>query len=547
MIPAPTTPVLADHSGLDRIDGTPTLRMNVRPTRALMHTPRLTTAFGIAALSLATILLGVGSRADDLARLQDQLQRTLDTSTTSSVKWGAVVTRGDGMVLFSTNAHQAFIPASNTKLFIGALALDNLGPGSRLGTSIRVNQAPDDDGVLRSDLWVLGQGDPTWNTAPRPGSRDDALMPLVAQWQSKGLRRVAGDLVLCDAALRVPDYGPGWDEEDRAEAYGAPVSAFVVNDNTFRLVAGPAGPEATRVPFQIDPPLPCLTVDWRVLPGTNASHRIQYGRRGPGSPLRIEGRWASGTNGWSADLAVADPAQAFGELLKRTLERRGIPVSGSVKVLHSNEHSPALEWDRWTSEPLSRRLALCLKPSQNLHAQLLLAEVGRLAETESARTGAPAPSRRHDEWGLSRLPGFLDRAGVTGGSVHLEEGSGLSRANRVSPAATVTLLRFMAVHPDRQAWKDSLPVGGTDGTLRQRFKTGRAKGNVRAKTGSLRGVHALGGYVTSAGGHELVFAIYANEAQADPQARARMDRFVEVLAGAGDEVAPRPLAPRPPR
>ena len=90
----------------------------------------------------------------------------------------------------------------------------------------------------------------------------------------------------------------------------------------------------------------------------------------------------------------------------------------------------------------------------------------------------------------------------------------------------------MAAHPQQKAWNESLPLGGVDGTLKHRFKTGHAHRAVRAKTGSLRGVHALGGYVITATGEELVFAIYANHAQGDPLVRARIDRFVEILASA---------------
>ena len=490
---------------------------------------------------------------DALANLQGRLQNELMGPAGSSVFWGALVARADGSRIFGTNVQQVFIPASNTKLFTGALALDQLGSEARLRTPVHVHRPPDADGVLRSDLWVLGQGDPTWGTAPRsgsgnvPGTWDEALVPWVAQWQSKGLKRVGGDLVLCDGALRVPGYGPGWDEEDRAEWYGAPVSAFVVNDNTFRLTVPSIDRNASSVPYFIEPPLASLIVDWRVLPGTNTTHRIQYERRNPGGPIGFRGRFAPGIHGWSAELAVANPAQVFGDLLKRTLERRGVTVTGSVRVVHATNGCPATEWDHWTSEPLAHRLALCLKPSQNLHAQLLLAEVGRQAERQSAPGTSPAALRRHDQWGLAVLPGFLSRVGISDGSVALEEGSGLSRSNRVTPAATVALLRFMATHPQHKVWKESLPVGGVDGTLKNRFKTGHALRNVRAKTGSLRGVHALGGYVTTVGGEDLVFALYANQAQSDPQARARMDRFVEILAGSDLRTDRPPTEVTPPR
>ena len=360
------------------------------------------------------------------------------------------------------------------------------------------------------------------------------------------MKRIDGDLVLCDAAVRIPSHGPGWDVEDRAEWYGAPVSAFVVHDNTFRVVAPPIAPEATSVPFRVEPPLPSLSVEWRVLPATNATHRIHYGRSTPGGPLEFRGRLAAGTSGWSAEVAMADPPKAFGDWLKRTLEQRGVPVSGKVRVVHGWEGLPSMTWDERPSETLGRRLALCLKPSQNLHAQLLLAEVGRQAEREQAPGASPTSARSHDEWGLAQLPGFLARVGIPETAVRLEEGSGLSRGNRVTPAATAELLRFMGAHRQHRVWRDSLPVGGVDGTLRHRFKTGPAHGRVRAKTGTLRGVFALGGYVTTARGEELIFAVHANQSQADPRARAALDRFVEVLAGFDDRPPERPPVPASP-
>ena len=510
---------------------------------------RLWIALGAAGWA-ATVapMHGAESEAPVDLSLPERLQRELGDPATAGVVWGAWVVRADGSPVFGTNTQHAFIPASNTKLFIGAMALDRLGPEARLRTPVHVERPPDADGVLRSDLWVIGQGDPGFGSAPQAGAGasrrpwDQALEPWVARWQSRGLRRVEGDLVLCDAAVQVPDYGPGWDEEDRAEAYGAPVSAFVANDNTFKLVAPPIAPGASSVPFHTEPPQASWGVEWQVHPGTNAPHRIRYERRSPGGPVIVQGQITPGPRGWSAELAVPDAPRAFGELLKHTLQRRGIAVSGSVRVVHATNGCPGLAWDHWDSEPLARRLALCLKPSQNLHAQLLLAEVGRRVEPTTPGPGASA--RRHDLQGLSVLPGFLARIGIAPESVHLEEGSGLCRSNRVTPAATVTLLRSMADGPRSDLWKASLPVGGVDGTLVHRFKTGRAHRNVRAKTGSLRGVHALGGYVTTADGEELVFALYANQAQSDPQARARLDRFVEILASARTRPA-HPPSPAP--
>lgn len=138
------------------------------------------------------------------------------------------------------------------------------------------------------------------------------------------------------------------------------------------------------------------------------------------------------------------------------------------------------------------------------------------------------------ERGTAALMSFLRPLGITGNDVFIEEGSGLSQKNLVNPDATVRLLR----HVKQEVWGPSfiaaLPVGGVDGTLAGRFREGPAHGNVRAKTGSLRHVHALAGYVNTAAGQPLVFAIYVNAHQTEadlPSARTEIDRLGGALAG----------------
>jgi len=122
---------------------------------------------------------------------------------------------------------------------------------------------------------------------------------------------------------------------------------------------------------------------------------------------------------------------------------------------------------------------------------------------------------------------------MSGGDVVLEEGSGLSRKNLVTPRATVRLLRAMDAGPAASAWNAALPVGGVDGTLRGRFKDAASKGRVAAKTGTLRHVSSLAGYVTTAAGQRLAFALYVN-GHASPgdasSGRADIDRIATRLA-----------------
>ena len=129
---------------------------------------------------------------------------------------------------------------------------------------------------------------------------------------------------------------------------------------------------------------------------------------------------------------------------------------------------------------------------------------------------------------------FLAQVGVKKGDVLLEEGSGLSRRDVITPEATVALLSYMSRSRWAEVYKNALPVAGVDGTLQNRMKGTSAAGNVRAKTGSLRYVYTLSGYVTSAAGEHLAFSIMLNNYYS-----------AERAAGLRDSSAGRPAPPAP--
>jgi D-alanyl-D-alanine carboxypeptidase/D-alanyl-D-alanine-endopeptidase (penicillin-binding protein 4) len=114
----------------------------------------------------------------------------------------------------------------------------------------------------------------------------------------------------------------------------------------------------------------------------------------------------------------------------------------------------------------------------------------------------------------------------------MEEGSGLSRGTLLTPNATVQLLTYMNRHPLSAIYRAALPVAGVDGTLRRRMKDTTAAGNVQAKTGTLRYVYALSGYVTTAAGEPLVFSLMLNNYDADEsEARPALDAIAIMLSG----------------
>ena len=181
-----------------------------------------------------------------------------------------------------------------------------------------------------------------------------------------------------------------------------------------------------------------------------------------------------------------------------------------------------------------------MKPSQNLHAQLLLLQVGvtdaatnELQSTGVAAGGPAGVPQTSEAAGLKALESFLRRAGISRDEVALEEGAGRSRHDLVTPAATVALLRYMDRHTAAGTFRDSLPVAGVDGTLKHRMKDTAAAGNARAKTGSLGHVSTLSGYVSSAAGERFAFALMLNNyrsTDAHKPVHADLDDIVVLLA-----------------
>jgi D-alanyl-D-alanine carboxypeptidase/D-alanyl-D-alanine-endopeptidase (penicillin-binding protein 4) len=174
----------------------------------------------------------------------------------------------------------------------------------------------------------------------------------------------------------------------------------------------------------------------------------------------------------------------------------------------------------YASPPLRELLPHFLKPSQNQMGEILLKTIG-LVRTGSgtADSGAAVASRRLRAWGADST-GFIMR-----------DGSGLSRHNYLSPRTLVRVLDVMRRDSLFMVFHDAMPIAGIDGTLERRMVRTPAQGNVRAKTGSMDRVRSLAGYVTTADGRQLLFALFANPyAVPGTEVDAAMDTIVARLA-----------------
>ncbi len=478
------------------------------------------------------------SRAD----LQLQLRRVLATTAAPGARWGVkAVSVQTGRTLFETNAAGLFVPASTAKLFTAALALDRLDPNRRLITGLWVPAGTKGEAVM-GDLLVVGGGDPTISDRLNNGIWEAAFAPFVAAVTNAGIRRIGGDLV-CDTSLfRGPPYGSGWNWDDLGYYYGAASPALSANDNVLHLRVTPGATVGAAATLRLEPLNRLVELAGQISTGPgNAPADLKVERLPGESRVTVRGLVPLGGGVQTEEVTVPAPARYFGELLRLALQHAGVTVTGGVREVDWRERAehPRVsgEWQQLAAVPspkLAEVVRAMMKPSQNFYAQSLWQLAG--VETERSPVGKEIGlplAETTEAAGLRALRTLLAKVGIAAHEVVFEEGSGLSRKNLATPGAVVQLLLHMHRHPAHAAWLDALPVGGVDGTLQRRFTAPELKGRVRAKTGSLRHVAGLSGYVDTLGGETVAFSILVNgyvPVRNGATAAGETDRIIELLA-----------------
>jgi D-alanyl-D-alanine carboxypeptidase/D-alanyl-D-alanine-endopeptidase (penicillin-binding protein 4) len=249
-----------------------------------------------------------------------------------------------------------------------------------------------------------------------------------------------------------------------------------------------------------------------------------------GNLIEVGGSLPLGDPGWTGSISVSRPALVFVYMLRASLAARGVTITGQSRVIDAFERAGVpLEITSLTelaslqSPPLGEIAAQTLKPSQNLYAELILRALGSATQTE--------PKLSSEEAGLAAIRTFLRDAKIDTNPLVLTDGSGLSRRDLVTADSTLRLFAYMDRHRFAKAFRDSLPIAGVDGTLKNRMKGTAAANNVRAKTGTLPTIAALSGYVTSAAGERLAFSILINNyTEESASRRSYIDDIAILLA-----------------
>ena len=474
--------------------------------------------------------------------LGEQIGSIVNEPAVRRAHWGVHVTTLDGRTVFALNEGQFFQPASNLKLFTTAAVMALLPADERLVTRVIGSGVYGSDGSYTGDLVLKGVGDANFSGRPVPYLRPVPGQPaphrdelryideLADKVKAAGITRVDGNVVGDDSLMPNDPYPADWAIDDTPWYYGAPINALMIADNAVTLTIHPGGTAGAPLTADFDPALPFYTVDMQATTAAKGgASGLDIQRELNTRTVHIYGKLAADAKPYVQELSIGEPAEYAAAALKAALEKRGVAVSGTATAKHATYFEPAfmkhatellpglapspmraslLELSggsrvlaEHTGPLLRDDVAITNKTSENQHAELFLRQLGLFI----TGTGTTVQGERVLRTWLTK------QVAIDPDDFVFYDGSGLSGHDLVTPRAITKLLTYATAQPWGAAWKESLPVGGVDGSLRMRFPSAPLKDHVFAKTGTLGEVHALSGYIDCASGQTLIFSLIVND------------------------------------
>jgi D-alanyl-D-alanine carboxypeptidase/D-alanyl-D-alanine-endopeptidase (penicillin-binding protein 4) len=388
----------------------------------------------------------------------------------------------------SFNASVAFNPASVMKVVTTLAALDSFGPAHTFKTHTLIDGTVT-DGVLNGNLIIQGSGDPALNL--------EHFQTLLHEIREKGIRKINGDVIFDNSLFSIDATDPGSFDGEPLKPYNAEPAALLVNYNVLPLRLMP---EKNGIDARIDPPaLPVenglrvgndgLCVDWQ--------DGLMFSR--DGDRLNLSGQFQAACGDRMLWLNLMQPAATAATVFSADWAESGGILTGQIRQgATPASATPLLDF---VSPPLSEIVRGTNKYSNNVMAKMLFLDLG------AARFGAPATWDK----GERAIKEWLKEKGLSMPELVIENGSGLSRIERISAGSMARLLIWASKQPLYYEFAASLPALGLEGTQRHRLKDTPLAGRAWLKSGSLDGVHNLAGYVMDGDGRRKVVVLFIND------------------------------------
>ncbi|MFT4414026.1 D-alanyl-D-alanine carboxypeptidase/D-alanyl-D-alanine-endopeptidase [Fredinandcohnia humi] len=424
-----------------------------------------------------------------------------------------------GEIIYEHAGNIRLRPASNLKLLTAATALSSLGEEYRFRTYVLTDGSLVGN-KLEGNLYLKGGGDPTLLQ-----SDFDLLAKKI---KKSGVDVVFGNLIADDTWYDDERYSIDLTWSDETYYYGSAVSGLTASPNkdydsgTVIIEISPGREVGEKARIKVTPSTNYVKVtNLATTVNENEKKSLSINREHGTNLIMIEGSIPLNSLTTKEWIAVWEPTGYALDMFKQALAKQDIHVIGADGIGKTPEKARVIATNK--SIPLRDLLVPFMKLSNNGHGETLVKEMGRLHKGEG-------------DWekGLEVVKEELARLGIDSSRMVLRDGSGISHVNLVS-ANDISRLLYIA---QKQKWfpsfEHSLPVAGNNermigGSLRNRLKSPDMVGKIKAKTGTIRTVSSLSGYIETRSGEQLIFSILLNNLMDDAYGKPIEDRIVTML------------------
>lgn len=453
--------------------------------------------------------------------LNSRIQLLLNNPSLRNVSYGiSVVSLNKNTPLFSYRDSDLFSVASNMKLLTTTAALEYLGPDFEYKTTVEARGKIKKTGELDGDIIIRGSGDP--NLSGR--FYNDNITAIPESWASavknRGILKITGDIIADDRVFDRIYTNPNWPENQMSEWYCAPSCGLSFNDNCVDITVVSDKKPGNTVNLLIEPGTSYFQIFNTCISTANKNEHAYSMYRKPGTnQIFIKGKFwinAPPKKNW---ITAHNPALYLATVFKEILEKNGVTVQGNVRVIDETDYfNNGLEEIAVTVSTMKESIFVTNKNSQNFYAEQILKTLGwQMKGKGSSNTG------------IEVLHDFMDKLGFSPEEYQIDDGSGLSRGNKLSPGIITTILMYASKRPYSNVLFGSLPVSGKDGGLRHRMISPPYKNRIHAKTGYIARTSALSGYIDTTNGETLAFSILMNNFKDISAIRKMQDSICQIL------------------
>ncbi|GAX62738.1 D-alanine carboxypeptidase penicillin-binding protein 4 [Candidatus Scalindua japonica] len=460
--------------------------------------------FLVLLLLFYAICLESGWSTPENRELKDDIDAILQKYKSKNTQVGiSIFSISNNKYLYEFNSDELFVVASNMKLFTTATALVYLGAGYEFKTEILYRGNISVDGKLDGDIIIKGSGDP--NISGR--FFDGNVTAVPAYWADRirehGIQVINGDIIADDSIFDREFVHSNWPKDQLTKWYCAPVSGLSFNDNCVDVIVEPDSKPGGLISVRTEPETSFVKIINKCKTTALKSKQSYSLYRKPfENQIYLKGFLWLKSKPRREWMAIYNPPLYLTTVFKEMLENKDIRILGEARVINESDKNTGNRLHKLftTTSSLRQSITVANKRSQGFYAEQILKALGAIMNNDGSFSG-----------GLEVIIDFITKLGIPEESYHLDDGSGLSKKNKLTPEMFTRLLRYMYKHKNAGIFLKSLPIAGTDGTLKKRLREKPYKSRIRAKTGYVNGTSTLSGYVKTLDEEVIAFSILVNK------------------------------------